>query len=221
MKDVALGLLPRQLREVFERGLLKGLLLLVLLIVVAPPLLAFLAAFWLKELGTFHNPLATSLRSQVLEMIQDGFSVEEVASRSNTRLDYFQLFSPDLFPKIPSSDLRISIQQRQKAVVDITDIVFVTTGPTCSLPESNMDLVVVSLGGQPLGPPQKEHSRARLVVGKNWWDNYLRTSDTDDDFQQLSFRVTEPVRALSCGQIHVQGSVSVFKDLLPGIAAAR
>lgn len=156
-------------------------------------------------------------------MIQEGFSVEEVASRSHTRLDYFQLVSEDLYPRMPSKDLRISIQERQKAVIDITDIVFVATGPGCSLPEGNMDVVIVTLGGHPVGQPQKEHAKAQLMVGERWWANYLQTSaaDTSEGVEQLSFRLTDGVRRLSCGQIHIQGSVSVFKDLLPAMTTGR
>jgi len=214
VREVVIGFLPRQLKDVLDKGLFKAFLLLIFVAVLLPPLLAFLAAFWLKQLGTLDNGFAKALRAGVLQMIQEGFSVEEVASRSNARLDYFQPIDVTLAPKLaPSKDLRISIQQRQKAAIDFSSVRFIATDPSCTLPESDGDLFSVSLGGKTVAA-LKENETSSISIGPNWWADYLKDHDSDDPLQHVSFRVTEQVRAMTCGQIHIDGSIRVFKDIL-------
>lgn len=214
-KDVLIRFLPSQLRDIVERGLLKAFLVLVVIVVVLPPMILLVAAFWVKQLGGTNIGWIRELRNAYLEVIYTGFSIEEVASRSNTRLDYFQLFEYDLRPKsAPSKEMRISIQPRQKAAIDFKVITFKADNEGCAIPEDDIELVSVSLGEQPVRTLRQE-SNMTIEIAKNWWESNVKKFDSDDLVQRLSFRLTEQAKQMTCGRIHIEGSVRVFKDLFP------
>lgn len=223
--DVIFLFLPGNAKEIFQKGLLKPLIFLVFLFGVLPLLMAFLAAFWLKELGRTDIAVIKNLRLAYLEVIQDGFSFEEVASRSNVRLDYFQWFEADLKPpgstaNVPSAktfkEFQISIQPRQKAAITIKTVTYKADTPNCSLPEEEIDLVSVFLGEQLIETlPQLTGSDRTLNINKKWWEQNMPKFNSDDVVRRLSFKLTDNAKKLpQCGRVHVEGSVSVFKDLL-------
>jgi hypothetical protein len=213
IKRVLIEFLPRPVKEMFEKGLLKAFLIVIFVVVVLPPLVAFLAAFWLKQFGKFDAEVIKGLRNAYLEVIQDGFSFEEFAARSNTRLDYFQWFEADLQPKRKTfKEFRINIQPRQKAAISFKTITVKAESPTCSLPEDEIDLVSIFLGDQ-LIKTVKQDSNVNFKIDQEWWKE---NSEADETVQRLSFKLTDQAKLLpECGRVHLEGSISVFKDLLP------
>ena len=218
IKDVVIGLLPEKLKQIFERGLFKAFLVLIFVFVLLPPLIVLLAAFWLNLLGTVETTAIKSLRNAYLESIYEGFSIEAMASRSNVRLDYLQLFEYDLRPKnAPYKELIISILPGQKAAIEVRTVAFKVDNkvdkPNCSLPEGDIDLVSVSLGDVHIRTFKQESNRI-IKITKSWWDTNLAQFDSSESEQRLLFKLSEPARHLPCGLIHIEGSISVFKDLL-------
>jgi hypothetical protein len=215
--DVVLLFLPGYAREIFHKGLLRPLAFLVFMIAVLPLLMAFLAGFWLKQLGHLDIAVIKNLRLAYLEIIQDGFSFEEVASRSNARLDYFQWFEADLPPNGKTfKEFPIIIQPRQKASISVKTVTYKAETPNCSLPEEEIDLVSVFLGEQLIKTVKElTNSNFTIEIGKNWWARNMPNFDSDEVPQRLSFKLTDEAKKLpQCGRVHVEGSVSLFKDLL-------
>jgi len=217
--EVLKTLAPDSVKQIIEKGLLRALVILVVVTVVLPPAIVLLAAYWLKALGGIDNKAVTAFRSAYLEVIEDGFSIEEVATRSNVRLDYFQLFEYDLSPRqMPVKELRLSLEPRQKAAIQLRTVTFKALDATCSLPEAEADveLVTVSLGDRPIRTLRQD-SDATIDIGRPWWRDNADQFGDDDLVQRLSFRLTQRAREiLTCGSVHLEGSVQVFKDLLTG-----
>jgi hypothetical protein len=210
---VIVALLPSKFQQIVEKGLLSVLISLVLALVVAPPLIVLLTAFWMSLLGKIDNPAVGALRNAYLEVLHQGFTIEEVASRSNARLDYLQTFAYDLKPKVsPSRVLQISIQHGQKVAIDFRVVAFKADKPTCSLPEDDIDLVSVALGSGRVGSLKRD-TRRTLTIGAPWWKRHGEDVDPEDQSPDLSFSLTEQARELTCGQLHIEGSVRVYKDL--------
>lgn len=208
-------LLPGTLQAIVEKGLLRAFAWLLLALFVLPLLVVFLAAFWLRQLAGIDHPAAQALRQAYLEVIAEGFSIEEVASRANVRLDYLQLFDYDLRPRTaPSKDLRIAIHPRQKAALDFRLVTFKSDERDCSLPEEDIPLVSVFLDEQ-LVRTLGEDANVTVELGRNWWQAHQGSFESGQLIQKLSFRLTDPAKKLPCGKIHLEGSVRVFKDLLP------
>jgi len=215
--DVVFLFLPGNARDIFQKGLLKPLIFLVFVVAILPLLMAFLAGFWLKGLGNIDVAVIKNLRLAYLEVLQDGFSFEEVASRSNARLDYFQWFEADLQPGAKTfKEFRISIQPRQKAAITYKTVTYKADTPNCSLPEEEIDLISVFLGEQLIETlPQQTNSNHTFEIGKSWWARNMPKFDSDEVVQRLSFKLTNEAKKLpQCGRVHVEGSVSVFKDLV-------
>jgi hypothetical protein len=211
IKKVFVEFLPSPLKNIVERGLLRALLVLILVIVVLPPLVALLAAYWLGLLANVER--AEGLRVAYLKVIHDGFSIEEVASRSNVRLDYQQLFEFDLRPKTnPSREIRWSLERTQKAAIDVRVVAFKADDPSCTLPEEDLELVTVFIGDQPLRTLKQEFS-ATIEIDKDWWQANAPKFSGNDLVQRLSFKLTAGARQLTCGRAHIEGSVRVFKDI--------
>jgi len=212
--DLVLLLLPASVREIFQKGLLKPLIFFLVLLAVVPLLMAFLAGFWLKLLGKIDSDLVKSFRTTYLEVIQDGFSFEEVASRSNRRLDYFQWFETDLQPnKKTFKEFRISIQRNQKATVTLKTVKLrPVEGTACSLPEEDIKLISVYFEGKQFMRDVGELSGSDKPHSIEWEKSSAADSE---DVRELSFKLTDEAKKLpSCSLVHIEGSVSVFKDLL-------
>jgi len=212
--QLLVALLPEWLKKIVEKGLLHIFLVVLAVVVVLPPLVVLLAATWLYLLGNVDIGIVKAIRSAYLDVIQGGFSIEEVASRSNIRLDYLQLFGFDLRPKVEhDKELRLSLEPNQKAAIDIWLITYTSDEPACSVPERDIELISVFLGDQ-LIRTLKQGSNFTIVLGKNWWQDHVGKFGDDDLVQRLSFKLTTPAKALTCGRIRIEGSVRVFKDLL-------
>lgn len=208
------GLLPKPLRDIFEQGLLTALIVVVMALVVVPTLVPLVAAFWMRLLGGMQNSAAKGLRDAYLEVLYEGFAIEEVAARSNARLDYLQVFDADLKPKTaPSREFQVNIVPRQKAIIDVRVVAFSSETPGCSVPEDDMELVAVSLGGQLIRTLKREPKTIKL--SQKWWETNAEALESEDHTSRLTFRLADPVRALTCGQVHIEGSLLVFKDLFP------
>jgi hypothetical protein len=215
IRDVVVGLLPGTLKSIVEKGLLRALLVIIAVVVVLPPLVVLLAAFWLRMLGKVDGSTANALRTAYLQVITEGFSIEEIAARSNVRLDYLQLFEYELRPKfVPVKELRLSLEPRQKAEIDFRLVTFTADTPSCTLPENDVELISVFLGEQLIRTLRQE-SNTTIRIGRNWWQEHGARFDEDDLVQRLSFRLTDQAKQFTCGRVRIEGSVRVFKDLLP------
>lgn len=212
LKDLMFLFLPGKLQAIREKGLLKLFAMSFVVLFVVPPLVAFLAALWLKELAKVDVPVVKELRAAYLDVINEGFTIEEVASRSNARLDYLQLFDFDFQPKRTSKDLRITIYPGQKAVLDFRLVAFKADQPDCSLPEEDIQLVSVMLGDQVFWTVGQD-ANIDFHIGKDWWKKNLSKFDPNIPIQKLTFKLTESARKLTCGRVHIEGSVRVFKDM--------
>lgn len=214
IKELLTTLSPGWLKPIIEKGLLKTAVASFAIVLVLPPLVVLLAAFSLQLLGTLDNRLVRALREEYLRVIEKGFSIDAVAARSNINLDYLQLFEHDLRPKLaPSKELRLSLKPWQKARILFRTIVFTADDPLCTLPESDFDLVTVSLGDQSIRTLGAE-SNITIDIGRQWWTEHANKFGDDDLVERLSFRLTERARQLTCGRVHVEGTVEVFKDIL-------
>ena len=109
--DVVVAFTPKWVSELRGKGLLRAFVLGVSLAVIVPPLMMISGAYLIGELQRFDSPIATAVRNSMLNVIHDGLSFEEVASRSHARLDYMQWFELRLVPrKRPIRELRISLK---------------------------------------------------------------------------------------------------------------
>ena len=217
IKQVVIVFLPGPLKPIVQNGLLVPFLALVGIVVVLPPVLVLLAAFWLRLLGGIDVKVVRALRDGYVDVVEKGFAIDEIAARSNIRLDYLQLFDYDLKPqhvREASKEMRLSLKPWQKALIIFRTITLTAEEQTCTLPEDIPDLVAVSLGDQPirtLGPD----SNITIDIGKRWWRDHADKFGDDDLVERLSFKLTDQARHLACGQVHIEGSVEVFKDLVP------
>jgi len=212
IRDAIISFLPRPLGDAIQKGLLPALLLVFTAIAAVPLLIVLLAALWLKVLSSIDVPGITALRNSYLQVVNEGFSIEQVAARSNARLDYLQLFEYELKPKRTLKELRLSLRPMQKAAITMQSISFVADDPSCTLPENDIDLVSVSLGDQVLKTFRSE-SNVHVMIGENWWREHQKNFDDDDAVQRLTFKLTDQARQLKCGQVRIEGNVEVFKDL--------
>lgn len=210
-RDVATTFLPDRLRTIVERGLLKAFAVALTIVVVLPPALVLLAAFWLHLLGKIDWTFVQDARQSYIQFVERGFSLEELATRGNARLDYLQTFEFDLNRKLlPNKVLHLSLNPYQKTTLIFRRIAFTADAPECTLPESDLKLVDVSLGNQ-LVRTLKTDANVNISIGKQWWSAHA-TSFGDDPLDQLSFSLSDAVRQLKCGSVHVEGTVEVFKD---------
>jgi hypothetical protein len=214
--ETILVFVPAPLRQVIEKGLLQTLAWLFLAVVVLPPLIALLAAFWLVQLGKFESPSIKHLRGEYLAVIQEGFSIEEVAARSNARLDYLQWFDYELKP----SDRRpkriaIDLVPYQKATIDIKEVKLVADTADCSLPETEDELVVVAVDGVKVVTLPEEMQESHPIDAR-FWKRY-----SDEPIEQavtnrtLSFALTPAASKFDCSKVRISGGIRVFKDVLP------
>ncbi len=222
VRDVVLAFLPSQLREIVKQGLLKTLLVLATVIVVLPPAIVMLAAFWVKQLNGVDIDAVRSLRASYVRVVQEAFSFEEVAARSNVRLDYFQWLTAEFQPKVKTfKEFRISIQRRQKAQINVQTVTYKANDPSCSIPEEDIELVSVHLGGELIRLlKQVSNSELTIPINDHWWKAHGEKFDPDEPAQRLTFQLTKEAKGLpECGRIFVEGSISVFKDVFPGASA--
>ncbi len=223
LKETIVLFLPPPLRQAVEKGLFQTLVWLCLAVIVLPPLIALLAAFWLNQLGKFQSPFLQHLRTEYLSVIQEGFSMEEVAARSNVRLDYLQLFDYDLQPSgsLFRKSIAIDLAEYQKAAIDIKTVDYFFRGaddsssnPDCSLPEDIDEPVIVSLNGEEIAKLRVNTPRT-IEIRSNTWARLLESSDDTGSMRTLEFELTEEAKRVKCGQARVAGGIRVFKDLVP------
>ena len=216
LKETIALFLPPPLRQAVEKGLLQTLMWLFFAVVVLPPLIALLAAFWLTQLGKFQSSTLQNLRHGYLSVIQEGFSMEEVAARSNVRLDYLQLFDYDLQSSGGSrrKSIGIDLADYQKASVDIKAVELVANEEGCSLPEEDVELVVISLGDEEIAR-LREETGVTKEIGRAFWARHLARSDNAGPTRELEFELTPEAKDVSCARVHISGGIRVFKDLVP------
>ena len=211
----------RQLAELFFPKLAKvtkPLLVAFAVIVVLPLAWAFLAAQWLALLKDVDNTAVAGVRTWYLETINEGFSIEDVSSRSHARLDYLHLIRHDLVPRKASARLEmpISLQPWQRFELEF-NWVEPSSLPgqrLCELPEQPLDLVHVLLNGVPLATLPKGASTVK--VESPWWTRHDPSFPKGSTVQSLSVRLTaEAVEQLpACAMVRVEGGLRVYKTLL-------
>lgn len=212
-KALALVFAPRQVQQIQEKGLGRLLVQTVLVLVVLPPVVALLAAFWLKQWGRIESPLVQQARKDFLSVIQEGFSMEEVATRSHSRLDYLQLFDYDLHSRSFRKQIEIDLVPLQRARIDIESVNMYATESDCSLPEGDIDLVTIELDGDLIGTV-RNGSGESIPVGPNYWKRFMARSDRQDDpSRTLEFKLTDEAREITCAHVRIVGHLKVSKDL--------
>lgn len=227
VKALALGFMPSWLQKIIEKGLLKAFLLVVLVVVVAPVVLAFLAALWLKLLGDIDSTIVTAARNAYVKVIQEGFAVEDVVTRSHALLDYVFFFSHDLKPRAnPIESLALNLQRGQRAAIHVRRLYPVapnSVAAPCELPSNagQIEMIEVQLGGQLLGPALSQGEKIEFEVNELWWNENSRKIYTKDLAQTLSFRLTNAALQWTCAYVHVEGAVHVYKNVYPVRAAAQ
>jgi hypothetical protein len=219
LRALGLELLPAWLKKIVEKGLLRVLLLCVLALVVAPLLLAYLAALWLRVLGGVDSPVVAAARDAYVKVIQEGFAVEDVVTRSHALLDYVVFYSHDLKPlSNPLESLVLNLQRGQRATVHVGRAYPVSgsaLGETCALPSNagRIELLDVHLGGQPLGPMVAQGEKLKFEVNEIWWNENAQKIYTTDLAQTLTFRLSDAVMKWDCSYVHVEGAVHVYKNV--------
>lgn len=221
LRDVLLRLVPKPLAEIIERGLLRAFLLLVAGVLVLPLTVVLLAAILLSAAADSNIPGIRGLRVAYLDLINKGFSIEEVAARSNVRLDYLQLFEYDLGPRNPSKEIRLGLNIGQKAAIDIRLVRFIADSPECTIPETDLELLQISLGGQSLRTLTQDSSGTTISIGAPWWQRHGSEFGEDDLVQRLTFRLADAPRHLACGKVHIEGGVQVYKDVYSSKGASN
>jgi hypothetical protein len=213
VRNVLLVLTPKWVSQILEMGLLRTFMVIVAVLVILPPCLLVLAGYWFSVLGRSDLTLAKALRASALGMIHQGLSTEEIAARSNVRLDYLQWFELKLTPKThPSRDLRLSLKPGQKAVIDFRVIKLIAEAASCTLPEDEMELFTVFIGDEKVRTLRAD-SNVSVSIDRNWWEEHGRRLNEEDVLQRLSFRLTDQARQLTCGEVALDGGIQVFKDV--------
>lgn len=165
-------LLPNPIPKIIEKGLLRFLCALILIFVIVSPLIVLLAAFWLEQLERIDSSIMQTLRDTYIEIINKGFSVEKVASRSNVRLDYLQPFDADLTKKNQHKTIRISIQPRQKAELRFGQITYKSDSEDCIVPEDDPKLASVLLDDELIAKLSPEDSQKSIPISESWWRSH-------------------------------------------------
>lgn len=219
LKIVAFAFLPDFLQKIIEGGALKTLLIVFGVLVVLPLALLLLAGIWLTLLGSVEVAGIAAIRKAFLDVVQTGLSMEEVASRSHGRLDYLHLFDIELKPKnVNSKEVRLTLERGQKAAIDLRLVEFQADRQDCSVSEDDVDLVDVLLGDRMVTTMRKANEPDPIWIDEEWWRREGAKFEKGRSVQRLTFRLTKDVKKAACGRVHVEGSVRVFKDLVPGSA---
>lgn len=222
IRDVIFVFLPTPVQKLFERGLFKTFLAVASFLVVFPVLVAYLAAFWVKTLGNFDNRYARALREEILTMVNEGFTVEEVANkvttRSNLLLDYFQTLDEDISSRSVPVNKPLAVADWQKVMIDIEGVKLVPVDPNCTLSERAVDLVELSFGDVPIGTMKEGPGRQFLITGKTW----SRVIEEGAP-KRLTLTAGSAVRKVDCGEIkvHVDGAILVYKGSIPHEGASK
>ena len=212
-RDAVMVFLPKSLQEILARGLFKVLLVLVAGVFVLPVATLSLAALTLQVMNRSDYAFMRAAGRAITDAVHEGLSTEEVAARSNARLDYLQWFEVRLTPKKRSKrDLALNIKRGQKVIIEFRALSLHADSVSCSVPEDDPELVEIYLGREllrrlPAG------SNQTIILGKQWWENAAKSFDDDQLLQTLGFRLTPEARELGCGEVSVEGGVQVFKDL--------
>ncbi|MFT3856814.1 MAG: hypothetical protein QM742_04700 [Aquabacterium sp.] len=128
--DFLLSLAPEWLKGPLKSSLMDVVLPAMLIFVMAPPLAIWLTAFYLNKLADAQVSWVQTFRTAYIAYIQDAFSIEEVAARSNQRLDYLQVFSLDIKTVgAAAKTVQIFMQRGQRAELTFNDLRLVSDSP--------------------------------------------------------------------------------------------
>jgi hypothetical protein len=212
--------LPAQIGAAFDQGLFPILISLVTVLVVAPLLILFLAATWLAIASDIDSEALRSLRRLYLSSVHAGLSTEEVVEESYSRLDYMVTFDRTLLAHhAPRFDLGLSLQRGQKAELQIDEIrmdLADLAAESCSLPEDDLKLVKVTIGGRSVATLGEERN-LNFEIGSSWWERNADRMPTASELAQR-FRVELTPEARSalgrCALVKLSGSIKVFKNVV-------
>ena len=219
LRELFRPFLPDWANRLVDGGLLKLALGVVGLVFVLPLVMALLAASWLSVLKGIDRSYVAGPLSWYLDVINDGFSIEEVSRRSNKRLDYLQTFAfsfqLDGRNRTTHWEMPIIVYPRQRAEFRVKIANLHATSEDCSVPERTIDLVDVSLGGKLVATLRDESSEPTLLK-ESWWSAFLRGRDVNDStpLQTLTFDLAPAAAEYKCGEVRVEGSLGVFKDFV-------
>ncbi|MEI6707615.1 MAG: hypothetical protein WCK96_10830 [Methylococcales bacterium] len=220
IKEAFIELLPEPLKSICEKGLLSAFFYLLIVVVVIPPIIVFLTAFGLKQLASIDNSFISAIRTAYLDIIYEGFSIEEVASRSNKRLDYIQLFEYRLDIEKPaqrSKEVGIDIYPGQKIEIEFRNIRIDPPQLNCILPDENIPLVSIFLEDEDDNFKRiktfKRNDPTFFKVEKDWWDKHKDSFDQGNKIRRLYFKVTDEAKKYGCGIVYIEGNIRVFKDI--------
>lgn len=215
LRDILLEFLPPPFKSILNRGLGKMLLLSMLAVFVGPPLIVLAAAFLFGYLRHLQAPLIRAARTAYLEQIYEGFSIDEFSSRSNVRLDYYQVLEVELgIKKLSRVEIPISIQRGQKVAIDFRIVKLMPDSRGCSLTEDSLDLVSVSLDNHSIRTLGELDSGITAEISEKWWKAYEVDIEDGTPVGPLLFSTTEQAKNLRCGKIRVEAAIRVFKDIV-------
>lgn len=219
LRELFRPFLPDWANKLVDGGLLKLALGVVGVVFVLPLVMALLAASWLSVLKGIDKSYVAGPLGWYLDVINDGFSIEEVSRRSNKRLDYLQTFAfsfqLDGRNRTTHWEMPIIVYPRQRAEFRVKVANLHSTDMECSVPERTIDLVNVSLGGK-LVATLRDESTEPTLLKESWWSAFLRGRDVNDatPLQSLTFDLAPAAAEFKCGEVRVEGSLGVFKDFV-------
>jgi hypothetical protein len=219
--------LPGPMKEAYKAGLLPLLGAVVLGFVVFPLVIAFLAAFWLSLAKNSNIPLLQSLHHSYVSEIQQGFSMDDVVNQSaneqNTRLDYLHAIDFAIGRGGESPTIPIRLVKGQRVFLSLTRVVVnppAATADSCVFTPPSGTLLDVSLGEQHFTSCPEVVTQTtggcNADLRGDQWKKFLDVFTPTDDARRLGTDMTfSRAKGLesSCGVLHVQGSLTVYKDV--------
>lgn len=192
-------------------------------LLIYPLWIAFLVGLWLTLWAQIPLTYSKTARDAYVNLIQQGFSVGEVAEstsrRDNSLIDYVQTVDFDLTPKLVQRTVKLAIEPNRlvKLAVDLEE------GTTkCSSSE-------VEIGGKKVEPglsifavSQRVHvgtvifrggpKAERFSLDQQWWSDNKRFFEQNNDRPiALVLRRTDDGRATACPNVRGTLEVRVFK----------
>jgi hypothetical protein len=225
--------LPRQLQEIWNKGLLLFAVYLLLALVAFPLILVLLAAFWLILAEQSNIRIFQELRGSYVEFFHRGFSIDELvakrAQEQNSRLDYLQVInfkidrgSPLTVATSHTITLRLDRGQHMELQLNHVSLDPIKNG-NCTLspaqtPPLETKLVDVFIGKEkfldcPMTHTQSGGCTAKLDREK--WEKF--NSEFVGQKRQvnadLRFERSQEVKNL-CATLSLEGSLLIFKDIV-------
>jgi hypothetical protein len=235
---VVRNLLPRQLQELWDEGLLVFTGYLLLAAIGVPLLVPLLASFWLSFARDSKFGPLRQLQESYVQEIQNGFSIDKLVA---ARLDYLLQF--DLTLTQPgkgnvgdSKTFPLRLQHGQHAELRLFEVHLVpgdVDNCAISVADTKMKLLDVAIGSATFLTcsdfEDQSGGACSATWSPSWWKRYgaqfhsaesdLNVNSNSIRYTTLKFERAQEVRN-SCGVVHAVGVLEVFKDVPPDVVAS-